>query len=145
VSFSGHAYPVYTFVKGLTLLDGTSCSSPAFAALIARLNDELAAKGKAPLGFVNPLLYQAAEKGVYNDIVDGDIKCGESLCCALGYHAEEGWDPTTGLGTPKYDKLRQFILNTTDVVPTTTPPTTEGASSAVLVCFCLLAAALLFV
>jgi hypothetical protein len=35
---------------------GTSCSSPIFASVIALLNDELIAAGKAPLGFLNPFL-----------------------------------------------------------------------------------------
>ena len=35
---------------------GTSCSTPTFAGIVALLNDARVIKGKAPLGFLNPLL-----------------------------------------------------------------------------------------
>ena len=38
---------------------GTSASCPTFAGLVAVINDMLVAKGKAPVGFINPLLYRA--------------------------------------------------------------------------------------
>ncbi|KAJ7202151.1 peptidase S8/S53 domain-containing protein [Mycena pura] len=44
----------------VTLLSGTSASTPVFASVIALLNDELISAGKSPLGFLNPFLYGAA-------------------------------------------------------------------------------------
>jgi subtilase family serine protease len=44
----------------LARVDGTSCSAPTFAGMISLLNGALLDHGKAPLGFLNPLLYTAA-------------------------------------------------------------------------------------
>ena len=52
------------------LVDGTSCSSPIFAGIVALINDELLAAGKSPLGFLNPFLY--ANPGAFNDITTGE-------------------------------------------------------------------------
>ncbi|KZT63112.1 subtilisin-like protein, partial [Daedalea quercina L-15889] len=42
------------------LVDGTSCSSPAFASAVVLLNDELLSTGRPILGFLNPWLYGVA-------------------------------------------------------------------------------------
>ncbi len=41
--------------------DGTSASTPVVAALLTLLNDYQLSQGRAPLGFVNPLLYSIAK------------------------------------------------------------------------------------
>ena len=81
-------------------VSGTSAASPAFAAIVALLNDRLIAKGKSPLGFLNPFLYS---KGVsaLNDITTGS----NPGCGTNGFPAKAGWDPVTGLGTPDFQKL----------------------------------------
>jgi hypothetical protein len=43
----------------LLAVDGTSCSSPVFAGVIAQLNDARVKAGKAVLGYSNALFYQA--------------------------------------------------------------------------------------
>ncbi|KZV69230.1 family S53 protease-like protein [Peniophora sp. CONT] len=107
---SGRAFPdiaaagvnceiVYQGQTGL--VDGTSCSSPIFAATIALLNDELVAAGKSPLGFLNPWLYSTAASA-FTDITSGS----NPGCGTDGFPAVSGWDPVTGLGTPNYDALR---------------------------------------
>ena len=40
--------------------DGTSAATPIFSGILALLNDWLLNNGEAPLGFVNPLLYDIA-------------------------------------------------------------------------------------
>ena len=79
--------------------DGTSASTPAFASVVALLNDRLIAAGKSPLGFLNPFLYS---KGVsaLNDVTLGT----NPGCNTIGFPAK-GWDPVTGLGTPDFAKL----------------------------------------
>lgn len=52
------------------LVNGTSCSAPIFASIIALINDELISAGKSPLGFLNPFLY--ANPGAFYDITTGD-------------------------------------------------------------------------
>ncbi|KZT04588.1 subtilisin-like protein [Laetiporus sulphureus 93-53] len=83
------------------MVDGTSCSSPTFASVIALLNDELAAEGNPPLGFLNPWLYGFAE-WAFNDITIGN----NPGCGTPGFNATIGWDPVTGWGSPNYTKMR---------------------------------------
>lgn len=78
--------------------DGTSASTPAVAAVIALINDALAAKGRPPLGFLNPWIYATGHQGFT------DVTQGSNLGCnTTGFSAEEGWDPATGFGTPVSD------------------------------------------
>jgi kumamolisin len=67
---------------------GTSAVAPLWAALVARMNQQL---GK-PVGFLNPLIYaQAVEASGLHDITQGNNG---------SFKAAQGWDPCTGLGTP---------------------------------------------
>ena len=69
-----------------TTAGGTSAVAPLWAALIALINQSLGAK----VGFVNAALY--ATPTALTDITSGNNN---------GYSAGPGWDPVTGLGTPK--------------------------------------------
>ncbi|KAJ7183973.1 family S53 protease [Mycena filopes] len=89
----------------LGTVDGTSCSSPTFASIVALLNDQLVAAGKAPLGFLNPFLYSAAGRAALNDIKTGD----NPGCGTNGFPATTGWDPVTGLGTPNFALLKTAV------------------------------------
>ena len=101
---SGRAYPdvaaqgqsYVTIWRGSqVLLDGTSASAPAIAAVFSLVNDALIAAGKPPLGFINPWLY----KNGYTAFTD--ILSGNALGCGgTGFAAKKGWDPVTGFGTP---------------------------------------------
>ena len=84
---------------------GTSASCPTFAGLVAVINDMLVAKGKAPVGFINPLLYRAKKVGY--DVTDGNNKVSG---CAAGFAAAQGWDPVTGLGTPVMSTLKEVLM-----------------------------------
>ncbi|KAE9405295.1 family S53 protease [Gymnopus androsaceus JB14] len=86
-------------------VDGTSCSSPAFASIIALINDCLIAAGKPRLGFLNPFLYSCTE--VFNDITTGS----NPGCGTNGFSAMKGWDPVTGLGTPNFTRLLDAALS----------------------------------
>ncbi|KAJ6487228.1 family S53 protease [Mycena vitilis] len=81
-------------------VDGTSCSTPIFASVIALLNDQLIAAGNSPLGFLNPWLY--ANPDMLNDVTAGS----NPGCGAKGFAAKAGWDPVTGLGTPNFTKMK---------------------------------------
>ncbi|KAJ7230500.1 peptidase S8/S53 domain-containing protein [Mycena pura] len=83
---------------------GTSASSPTVAGVISLLNDFRISEGKAPLGFLNPLIYSTAKTG-FNDIVSGSNPgCGQA-----GFTAGVGWDPVTGLGTPDFLRLQALV------------------------------------
>ena len=69
-----------------TTVGGTSAVAPLWAALIALVNQSLGAK----VGFVNAALYAAPT--ALTDVTSGNNN---------GYSAGPGWDPVTGLGTPK--------------------------------------------
>ncbi|KAI0796218.1 peptidase S8/S53 domain-containing protein [Abortiporus biennis] len=83
---------------------GTSASSPTFAGVISLLNDFRISQGKAPLGFLNPIIYSTGTAG-FNDITSGS----NPGCGTNGFTAGTGWDPVTGLGTPDFGKLQALI------------------------------------
>ncbi|KAK4547340.1 hypothetical protein LTR36_000996 [Oleoguttula mirabilis] len=84
---------------------GTSASTPIFAAIINRINEERLAVGKSTLGFLNPTLYAHPE--ILNDITNGT----NPGCGTLGFSAVKGWDPVTGLGTPNYPKMLELFMS----------------------------------
>ena len=110
VSVVGHNCPV---MMGGSLggVDGTSCSSPLFAAIVALLNDHQVSRKKPKLGFLNPMLYKMWEDGVFNDITQGNNWCTEEECCGpdAGFEAAEGWDPVSGLGTPNVGRMVEWL------------------------------------
>ena len=113
VSAIGHNCPV---VSGGSLMpvDGTSCSSPLFAGILAILNDHQVSNNKPKLGFANPVLYQMERDNphIFKDITKGNNYCTETRCCAnttYGYEATVGWDPVTGLGTPNVRLMLDWL------------------------------------
>ncbi|KAF8857370.1 subtilisin-like protein [Acephala macrosclerotiorum] len=93
--YLGHTYGV----------GGTSASTPIWGGIVTLLNEARIAKGKGPIGFLNPTLY--ANPGAFNDITVG----GNPGCGSEGFKAQPGWDPVTGLGTPVYPKLLEVFLS----------------------------------
>jgi subtilase family serine protease len=96
---------------------GTSAASPAWAAIIALLNQ---ANGRS-VGFINPIIYELASSHQYHqafhDVTSGDnslsngitLNCGTSSspipCTPDGFVAGPGYDLTTGWGTPNVANL----------------------------------------
>jgi kumamolisin len=67
---------------------GTSAVAPLWAALVARINQQM---GK-PIGFLNPLIYvQTVEASGFHDVTEGNNGV---------FSAAQGWDPCTGFGSP---------------------------------------------
>ncbi|RAK86276.1 alkaline serine protease AorO [Aspergillus costaricaensis CBS 115574] len=88
-----------------TLVGGTSAAAPAFAAMLTRINEERLAKGKATVGFVNPVLYEHPE-------AFKDVTVGENPGCGTdGFPVAKGWDPVTGLGTPRFERLMDLFMS----------------------------------
>jgi tripeptidyl-peptidase-1 len=106
VTANGHNCPVYdASYGGLQPIDGTSCSSPVFAALMALANDHQTAKGCPRIGFANPLLYLVAQTttGVFTQPNVTNNHCTEATCCSndFGFNAPPTpttWNPISGLG-----------------------------------------------
>lgn len=88
---------------------GTSQAAPVWAGLAAVINQLLADQGLAPLGDLNPLLYQVAK----GSAVPGfrDIELGGNAISPGG----TGYDMVTGLGSPNVENLVKNILLTRTV------------------------------
>ncbi|CAJ1454575.1 unnamed protein product [Effrenium voratum] len=125
---SGRAYPdlsavganVPIFFEGrLTMVGGTSASSPIVAGLVALLNGERLKAGKPSLGFLNPLLYESYDRwpDVVHDVRVGNISGTNLLLptdlltdCAEGFPAKPGWDAASGLGSPNFYEMLQHMV-----------------------------------
>lgn len=64
------------------------------------------------------LLYQmhADEPQAFTDVIEGSNICTEFGCSAncTGFNATAGWDPVTGLGTPRYGAMMKYISSALD-------------------------------
>jgi tripeptidyl-peptidase-1 len=82
VSANGANYAVA--IDGtISLVFGTSASAPAFGAIITLINEQRAAAGKGPVGFINPTMY--ANPTAFTDIISGGNQ-GEFLSFFLLLH-----------------------------------------------------------
>jgi subtilase family serine protease len=106
-----------TDTNNLTAAGGTSFAAPAFAGLLAIMEQKFATGGG--LGNINPSLYQLAANSTtytsaFHDITTGDNKqpctTGSTNCPTgsnpvIGYAAGTGYDLATGLGSVDADKM----------------------------------------
>ena len=111
---------------------GTSAATPMWASLTAQIDAIFSDLSLPDLGFYNDLLYQVAavSPGAFNDVTLGnnissyyiadettpyaiyDHVLGEYIVpTGLGYQSEEGYDLTTGLGTPDGLLLTRALAN----------------------------------
>ncbi|EGO26352.1 hypothetical protein SERLADRAFT_463329 [Serpula lacrymans var. lacrymans S7.9] len=89
-----------------SLVYGTSASSPVVGAILTMVNDARLATNKKPIGFINPTIYSSNFSDAFNDITNGS----NPGCGTLGFNSTPGWDPVTGLGTPRFPKLLEYWL-----------------------------------
>lgn len=123
------AYPQYNCGNATgcwTVYGGTSAATPQTAALVALANAARHAAGKAPVGFLDPVLYSGLGASDYTDIVPrhygsapatfagsdagvsgtvsksaGDLVDNQMWQVTVaGYPATTGYDTTTGWGVP---------------------------------------------
>lgn len=85
---------------------GTSAACPVVAGVFAKLNGLRAAQSKAPLGFLNPFIYQNA--AAFQDVTSG-VNTGSNMR-KYGFKAIKGWDAATGWGTPDYEALSKVVM-----------------------------------
>ncbi|KAG5944150.1 hypothetical protein E4U53_006926 [Claviceps sorghi] len=127
----GRAYPDLSALgdKGVVVvggevgrIGGTSMSAPIVAGIFNRINEERMNLGKGPIGLINPALYKAYDKKmedpIFRDVTKGDQRLGgpydaryPSLCGNNGFSAVPGFDPVTGLGTPRYPQMLKYFIN----------------------------------
>ncbi len=88
------------------VIGGTSASAPLWAGIIADANQ----MAGHPLGFINPGLYKVAVSNKYSqdfhDITVGD----NSFNGVQGAPAVQGWDASSGLGSPDAEKLLPDLI-----------------------------------
>ncbi len=111
---------VYVRAAGEDLsVGGTSCAAPLWAGFIALVNQQAAINSNAPLGFLNPTLYQigtgAEYLSTFHDITAGD---NTSTVSPSKFFAASGYDLCTGWGTP----AGQGLIDALALPPAATPP-----------------------
>jgi kumamolisin len=84
-----------------TVMGGTSAVAPLWAAIVARA----CAASADRVGLAQPRLYAAGDL-VFRSVTRG----GNGIGGARGYEARAGWDPCTGLGSPKGDKVLEALM-----------------------------------
>ena len=105
---------VYTDTHGTQhygAVGGTSCAAPLWAGFTALVNQQAAASGKRPMGFMNPAFYAIAEGPWYaqcfNDITSGNNTNSRSPTL---YFAQTGFDLCTGWGSPRGANLINALV-----------------------------------
>ena len=105
-------------------LGGTSISAPLWAAFTALVNQESAAEGHQPMGFLNPVFYALGEdpsyRAYFHDIVSGNSTNSSN---PTKYFAVPGYDLCTGWGSPRTN-LINALVNFPDLPPTNFIPQT---------------------
>jgi hypothetical protein len=110
---------------------GTSFSAPLWAGFTALVNQQGAANGQPPVGFLNPRLYTIGTGTIYS-LCFHDITTGNNA--NSGSHgkfvAAPGYDLCTGWGTPNGSYLINALLSITNPppVPQSLTATTAGTN-----------------
>ncbi len=91
---------------------GTSTAAPLWAGFAALVNQQAAAEGKPPIGFLNPLLYSIGRTSAYTSAFH-DITVGNNTnsVSTSNYFAEPGYDLCTGWGSPAGSNLITALLS----------------------------------
>src|SRR5208282_329712 len=103
-----------------TGVGGTSCAAPLWASFTALANQQAAALGKPPVGFLNPAIYAIGNSPNYaadfHDITNGN---NFSAGSPTKYSAVPGYDLCTGWGTPAGQNLINALVSpdTLGIVP----------------------------
>lgn len=87
------------------IIGGTSMSAPQWSGFMTLVASARQAKGKATLGFLNPLIYSMTDDqraSLFTDITAGSNGA---------YKAVAGWDAVTGWGSPKASSLFNYLVN----------------------------------
>ena len=112
-----NVYVVYN--NGSTgFFGGTSCAAPLWAGFTALVNQQAAALGRAPAGFLNPAIYTIGKGANYaatlHDTTTGNNFSGSS---PSKFSAVAGYDLCTGWGTPNGINLINALAGTPVLVP----------------------------
>jgi hypothetical protein len=96
---------------------GTSCATPLWAGFTALINQQEAALGQAPVGFINPAIYAIAAgpnyAACFHDITTGNNFWSSSPSL---FSAAAGYDLCTGLGTPSGQALINALASSPEAL-----------------------------
>ena len=97
---------------------GTSCAAPLWAGFIALANEQAAAMGVPPVGFINPAIYAMASQAGYGSVFH-DITTGNNFnTISPGkFAAVPGFDLCTGWGTPTGSNLINALVPFLQITP----------------------------
>lgn len=133
ISLAGLDYQYY--IGGVeSLYSGTGAAATVVAGIFSNINAARNSVGKGSIGWVNPALYMNHTSYV-KDIISGSNKCGGSStvgtfkCCPHGFSATPGWDPTTGLGSLNYQKMKRHFLLLGEIKSVTSAPSSSKPTS----------------
>jgi subtilase family serine protease len=108
IADSGTAYPG---------TGGTSCASPLWAAFTALVNQQAAANGQPPVGFINPAVYLiGTELDYLSDFQDITTGNNEWAFSTTQFLAVAGYDLSTGWGTPTGSNLVNALSRPPDAL-----------------------------
>jgi subtilase family serine protease len=99
--------------NSLFIFGGTSAGSPQWAGLVA-LTDQLY---RGRIGSIDTTLYRIAAspslyRTAFHDITSGNNNFPNvDATTIFGYRTANGWDPVTGLGTPKANVLVPLLVS----------------------------------
>jgi hypothetical protein len=100
-----NVYVVYNN-GGTGTFGGTSCAAPLWAGFTALINQQAAASGQAPVGFLNPAIYAIGKRASYTTAFH-DTTTGNNFSSTspTRFAAVAGYDLCTGWGTPNGTNL----------------------------------------
>ncbi len=103
-------------------LVGTSLAAPLWAGFMALVNQQAAADGKPPIGFMNPVLYAIGKSTNYLSSFH-DITTGRNTNAAspTKYSAVAGYDLCTGLGTISTNLFNALLAPPSETLRVTSP------------------------
>jgi hypothetical protein len=109
---------------------GTSFAAPLWAGFMALVNQQAAAIGKPPAGFINPAIYTIAAGPNYSSCFY-DVTTGNNTWSSSPnlFYATNGYDLCTGLGTPAGQNLINALAGPPDTL-VITPASGFAASGA---------------
>lgn len=103
---SGQAiYAHNSGTAGWLTIGGTSMAAPQWAGFLTLVNSARQAQGRAPLAFLNPIIYgmsPADRAATFHDVTSGSNGT---------YTAGPGWDAVTGWGSMQAQALLTYLVN----------------------------------
>ena len=108
---------VIAYDGGMYAVGGTSCAAPLWAGFAALINQQAAANGRLPIGFINPAIYALGQQAGFtlgmHDITTGN---NTSLYSPNRFYAVPGYDLCTGWGTPTGSNLISALVAPVDAL-----------------------------